>query len=454
MSGAVRRTMIGAIAAAASALLACTAECAPEAFGDPELAAMLSLAEANAPSIKGAEARVRGAEAEARGARAKRQPRVYAAAGAFWNKDDPGAFAISPATGMPIGIVPMAYRNTYAAALAFEQVIWAGGSLSSGAHAAELAADAARAQASRVYQGVLAATRDAYFGARRAAARLDVADQALELSREHLAQAQALHDAGVAPMGDVMRVKVAVSQAELDRISASNALDMALVALERLTGEPAAREQFLSSRGAAQSVRPPEYMLQGDPVEIALSDRAELKSAELQRARAEQLLRAANGQRLPTVFLAGEALALGDSFPPQEKDSWHLQLGMTWTLYDGGEIRSRELQAAAAMREIEHAADDLRGEVRQETIQAMLDLESARARLDVALDQVATAEEDYRIALRRYDAQVGTNIDVLDARVALTQSRTQYVDAVYDIAAAQSGLIYATGGDAPPEGLF
>jgi outer membrane protein TolC len=60
---------------------------------------------------------------------------------------------------------------------------------------------------------------------------------------------------------------------------------------------------------------------------------------------------------------------------------------------------------------------------------------------------VEDAKEDYRLALRRYGAQVGTNLDVLDSRTALTDSLTAYVSAVYDIADAQSGLIYAAGAD-------
>jgi len=45
----------------------------------------------------------------------------------------------------------------------------------------------------------------------------------------------------------------------------------------------------------------------------------------------------------------------------------------------------------------------------------------------------------------RYAAQVGTNIDVHQARVALTLSRTQLVDAVYDALKAQSDMELAMG---------
>lgn len=73
---------------------------------------------------------------------------------------------------------------------------------------------------------------------------------------------------------------------------------------------------------------------------------------------------------------------------------------------------------------------------------------------DLAKKQVATAQEDYRMAFRRYEARLGSNIDVLDAKRALGRSRTEYVDAVYDIAAAQSYLVYTTGRDQPPDSFF
>jgi len=49
------------------------------------------------------------------------------------------------------------------------------------------------------------------------------------------------------------------------------------------------------------------------------------------------------------------------------------------------------------------------------------------------------------MALRRYVEQVGTNIDVLDARTALTDANTSFVNAVYDAYAAYSDLIYSIG---------
>ena len=89
--------------------------------------------------------------------------------------------------------------------------------------------------------------------------------------------------------------------------------------------------------------------------------------------------------------------------------------------------------------------DDYKHQIALEVSSAQLNYEAARQRTDVARRQVESAREDYRMALMRYKANVGTNLDVLDARTALTNARTQLVDAVYDTDSARATLDYALG---------
>ncbi len=51
------------------------------------------------------------------------------------------------------------------------------------------------------------------------------------------------------------------------------------------------------------------------------------------------------------------------------------------------------------------------------------------------------------MALTRYASQLGTNIDVLDARVALSNAKTQLVEAIYDTLTSRADLDYAIGKD-------
>lgn len=58
---------------------------------------------------------------------------------------------------------------------------------------------------------------------------------------------------------------------------------------------------------------------------------------------------------------------------------------------------------------------------------------------------VTAAEEEYRMALKRYVAMVGTNIDVLDGAAALTNARNQFVEGVYDAKKARAEIDWALG---------
>jgi outer membrane protein TolC len=155
------------------------------------------------------------------------------------------------------------------------------------------------------------------------------------------------------------------------------------------------------------------------------------------------------GKERAGVSPSGQLGINDDKFWPSGEDNWQLQLQLQWTLFDGGEISGQVAKARAAAKELAFQIEDLKSQIRQEVEQAGLNLNSAAARLDVAAGRISTAEEDYRIAVRRYNAQMGTNLDVMDAAAALAEIRAQYVNAVYDIAIAQAGLIYAMGEDGP-----
>ena len=70
--------------------------------------------------------------------------------------------------------------------------------------------------------------------------------------------------------------------------------------------------------------------------------------------------------------------------------------------------------------------------IRLEVQSSYLNLREAEKRIETARVAVDKAEEDFKIAQIRYSAGVGTNLDVLDSQVALTQANNNFVQALYD----------------------
>lgn len=435
-------------AAAAGAPL--SADEAPDAASavaadDGTLAELLIKAAAHNPQIAAARQRTAGVEAQVAQARAKMGPKASAGMGALWQRD--GISTNVDVLGRSLN-VPILGSHTYAAAVGLTQVIYAGGSLTAQKQAAQLARDAAEAQERRTEQGVANAVRRAYYALRCAQAKELVAQEAVSLSKNHMAQAEKLFQAGVVAKNDVLRSKVAVASAELDLIRAQNGSAVALTALRRTVGAELPGE--LSETRPLNKIFPqlggqPPRGLSETAVEAAFGRREELKVYSLLSRQAEKLARAAQGQLLPQILGAVGYVAADDKFFPSEQSEPVAAIGLYWNFYDSGEMRAKTAEARAKAKELLYQLDDMKNAIRMEVTRAGLDLRSAESRLSVAARQVSEAREDYRIAQRRYAESVGTNLDTLDARLALTNSMTELATAMYDIKTAEADLRYALG---------
>ena len=263
-----------------------------------------------------------------------------------------------------------------------------------------------------------------------------------------MAQAEKLLKAGVVAKNDVLRSKVAVASAELDLIRAQNGSAVAFTALRRAVGadlpDGLAETRPLNKILTAAEGQPPYGEAKG-AAELAIERREELKVYALLSGQAEKLARAAQGQMLPQILGAVGYFAADDKFFPSEQSEPAAAVGLYWNFYDSGEMRAKTNEAKAKAKELLFMLDDMKNAIRMEVTQADLNLKSAHSRLVVAARQAGEAREDYRIATRRYAESVGTNLDTLDARLALTNSLTELATAMYDIKMAEADLRYAIG---------
>jgi len=390
----------------------------------------------NNPLISAAEERVIQAEGAVQQSGAKMGPKLSAGLAAIWPKD-----RFIPIEGLPIG-----FGNIYIAAVGFTQTIYAGGSLFASKEAAKLAREAANAEKERICQTVTNSVRVAYYNWKRACEKEKVSKEALVLAGDHLTRAEKLYKSGLIGKGDVLRGKVAVADAELNQIKADNAVEISISAIERAVGFSLDKSQIEGDKAVLDTDAYIETPFKSDGyINAAYENRMEIKMYDLMSRRALKIARAAKGELLPNIIAAGAVMNSGNEFFPSGNEEIVLSLVARWTIFDSGEVAAKTKQAIAQGKELLYLIKDMKNTIKMEVTQADLYLKSARSRLEVAERQVTESEEDYRIAVRRYEEQVGTNLDVLDARLALTKSRTEKVDARYDLYIAEANLLYALG---------
>ena len=393
------------------------------------------------PLVLAAEARVRQEEGRLVQLKSDQLPQAYATLGYQGLDEAPGTYALAPDGKTPIGIVPLGFEDTYQAAVNLTQVLYSGGSLSARTESGKLLVAARKSELDRTLQSVENGVGKAYYGLQQALSRLEVAREALDLSREHLRQVDSFYRAGVIAQNEVLRVQVAVSSSTLDLIRAESAVKVAWKSLERIVGQTL-EGRYAVARGDF-ALEP--FPLPGDPAGRALGQRPELRGLDAARKAALMTVKAVKGQALPQVALAAQAYVADDDFFPSEEDGWSVSVVARFRLLDSGKLHGQALEARAAAEELLHRMEDMKRQIGLEVATAAVTLDSAVQRVRVAQDAVVQAEEDYRMALKRYQAQVGTNIDVLDARLALTDAKNALADSVAEARTAYGDLLYAMG---------
>jgi len=398
------------------------------------------LALENNPQAAIAEKRVEQAKARIRAASSGKAPVLSASVLYQETFREPNYPLVTNIPGLE-GFAMGGFRETWRTALSLSWLVYSSGAVENNIRASQLAADAARAESERTLQGVSHAARSAFYGLQRTRARAAVAEEALSLVREHRKQVEALYRNGIVAKNELLRAEVALSDAELDLIKATSGTEVAFSALERAIGTSVRGRYSLPGPES----EPREMDIPADPVTKAIASRPEFRALAFSERSARSLAAAAMGERGPSVYLQGDAYSVGQTFYPDAMDDWKISIVAEWKLYDGGKAKARRDEALAVAEELIQRMEDMKRQVDLEISVASLDLRSAQQRLEVARSQVALAEEDYRMAVARYSAQVGTNIDVLDARTALSAARTQQVDAVYDAMQAYEDMNFAIG---------
>ena len=179
-----------------------------------------------------------------------------------------------------------------------------------------------------------------------------------------------------------------------------------------------------------------------DDLHAASSDiDATTRTADAIRAegRPSLSLQAAYGSR----YAAGHVTRTGDT--DEIDDFGSVGIALDLPLFDGDRIGSRvdaERALAGAARE---RLRDLQLRIRLEVASALVEVRSARERLDMTAKSIEQAEEVLRIEQLKYELGQGTILDVLDAQAALLSSQTNHHRALADHRTSTAMLRLATG---------
>lgn len=334
-------------------------------------------------------------------------------------------------------------RDLYKAGIVVQQPIFMGGRLIAAHKAAQYSRDAQAQEKRTIEEEITFQVTRAYRTVQVAEVFQKVAEEALNLLEVHEHDVTILVEKGANPEIDLLRTRTELANARTELNAANNAVDLAHSALKNLLVIPL--EESVSLTEALGRLPKPEEELSA-LTELALSQRPEISAIASKIRAAEQALKGAKGEYMPSIALEGRYEYMkGDFRDLQGGDHWTVGMVAQLPIWNWGKTTAkvRETQSQFSQARIEH--DKTKDRIRLEVRQAFLNLGKAEKNIEAAESALKTAREAYRHARVRYRAGEGTNTDVLDARTALTRTEANHTQALFDYNVALAALKRAVG---------
>jgi len=381
-------------------------------------------------------------------------------------------------TASPDELVPVRFGsdNTWQATLTVEQPLFEYGVLV-GLGAAARYRRLERERLRGTTHQIVTAVRQAYLDALLAHEEVRLTTQSVARVRQTLAETRGLNRAGLASDYDVLRLEVQLANLEPGLARAENAVLAATRSLLVTVGQPPqqagqveleGRLNELDLAGFARNTPANQALLRyagfsegaaadvrdaAQAYEAARRTRSDLQQArlavELERAR----VAAQRGEYFPTIRLFGSwgVTAQQNGSPAffgsaqQRATSAVAGVRIELPIFNGFAREARVQRARAQLEQAEARLELAEFQAAREVETLVEEVREARRRVESQRQAVSQARRGFEIASAEYRAGLGSQLEIMDAEVALRQSEFNYAEAAYDYLLSSARLDAAVG---------
>lgn len=345
-----------------------------------------------------------------------------------------------PGGVMPAGLSEITRDDLTEGQIHYSQKLFSGPVIAAwkGAKAAE---NAAHFERTRARGEVVQQVASAYLHAIAAASEVDNARAQEAADKLLLDQAHAAHEAGTIANLDELRARVQLQAQQQALIGAENAFEKDLILLKREIG--VAPGQKIALTDAA----PYSELAQQTPEEVravALKNRQDYQELQNQVVEFKAVHATYRSQRLPSlrfdsyygVSQVGGAGAHGN---------FVAQGTLSMPLFREARLRGDADAAQAQVAAIQAQLSDLRGQIDQQILSSLLDVEASGKLVEVARSNVDLATRALSDETDRVSAGVDDNLPLVTAQATLASAQSNLVESLYQYNLSKLALARSAG---------
>lgn len=289
---------------------------------------------------------------------------------------------------------------------------------------------------------------DAYFNVLLAESSLKVLEQSINNAKETLKTIKTSYEQGLASEYDYLRAQVQVNNLNPSYISAKNGVDLAKLQLKMLLSLPL--DQQVNVREELSDYEENLKLLEKYENDQAIEYNSTLRQLDLNIKSLQHSLKMTKYQHLPSLSAFGQYAyqTQAEDFKFQDYkwvSSAAVGLSLSIPLFSGNTVINQTKQVELAIKELQLQRSYATEGQKLQITSALDNMRAANEQLLANKEAITQAEKGYEIAKVRYNTGTGTILELNDSELALTQSRLNYQQALYNYLSAQTQLEQVLG---------
>jgi outer membrane protein TolC len=352
----------------------------------------------------------------------------------------------SPFGRMTGGVIEIGFDNSYLGAISLQMPLF-----SWNLYAGIRSALKGKSLAEQAYKSVtlktIADVKKAFYGALLARENYKITKMRVDLAQDNLKNVEKMYRQGIASEYDYISAQVQYQNLLPLLIQAENNLELAKNALKLVLGIDVKEDIEIEGEMKVDSLIGVDY---ATSLKDLYEKNPDLKQAELQVELSREIVSLEVSGHLPSLFLTGNL-----QYQAQANDfnfnqyRWirttFIGLQIQIPIFNGFGTQARVDQAQASFQQAIERLNFTKQALENELKNTIYRIEQSGRRIESQKRAVELAELGYKIARKRFESGVGTQLEVSNAEVNLAQARLNYLQAIYDYLIAMSDLEKLTG---------
>jgi len=291
-------------------------------------------------------------------------------------------------------------------------------------------------------QAVILNAINAFTNLYKAGTAVDVIKESLASSRHRDSTFMRLEQNGLLARNDLLKAQLETSDVELSLLDAENNRNLAVVNMNLMIGLPQSTQLIPDFNSVPQ---PGSIQNIEDYEAAALKNRKDIQALELRKKAANVNIKAAKTEGYPNINLTAGYIAAYVPHVLTITNAINAGIGIKYNLASLWRTNTTLLKANAQQQRILADEAQLNDAIRLQVNQDYQNYLLAQKKIDVYQVAVSQATENFRITKNKYDNNLVTTTDLLDADVALLRTKLNLSSAKADAVSACNKLLQTAG---------